>query len=106
MSYQVLPLYNFPNNTYSIPIEINEKNITFNLFFSYNQEAQYWTIDILNDKNENIVCNIPLLTGQNLFQGLDYLEIGKLYIMRKSDMADEIPNSNNLDTDYWLIWEG
>lgn len=106
MAYQVLPLYNFPNNTYSISIEINEKNTTFNLFFSYNSEAKYWTIDILDSKKNNIACNIPLLTGQDLLQGLDYLEIGKLYIMTKSDMADEIPNSTNLDTDYWLIWEG
>lgn len=106
MKNQVIPLYNFPNNTYTIVIEIEEKNTTFNLFFSYNLSAPYWTLEIQDVNKNPIVSNIPLLSGHNLLDGLEYLEIGELYLFTQDDVTQEVPDSTNLDSDYFLVWRG
>lgn len=106
MKYQVIPLYNFPNNTYSIVVEVDGKNVTFNLFFSYNNQAQYWTLDILDQNKNPIICKIPLLSGFNLLQGYEYLNIGELYLLMNAEDNNEIPDSITLGSDYTLVWGG
>ena len=98
-----IPLDNLPNHSFDITLSIKGKNQTFNLFTSYN-EGHYWTIQFRDRYKKPITDSIPLLVGENLFQGLEYLEIGELYLITKSDMAEEVPNVENIGTDYLLLW--
>lgn len=98
-----IPLDNLPNHNFDITLSINKKNTTFNIFTSYN-ERHYWTIQF-RDKNKNpITDSIPLLSGENLFQGLEYLNIGELYLIPKSELVEEVPDVETIGTDYWLLW--
>jgi hypothetical protein len=104
MADQVIPLYNFANNEYNITVENNGKNINYNLFYSYNIEAGYWTLDIRNSQKTTIVGNIPLISGHDLLAGLEYLELGQLALLKTSDTTEEIPNNIDISTDYVLVW--
>ncbi len=100
---QRIPLDNSPNQNFDIALEINGQNKIFNLFLSYNPN-HYWTIRVRDSKKNPITDDIPLLSGGDLFYGLDYLEIGEAYLLRKSGVTEEIPNENTLESDYVLIW--
>ena len=98
-----IPLKNLPNHSFDIVLNIDGKNKTFNLFQSYNA-GHYWTIQFRDRDKVPITDNIPLLSGHNLFQGLEYLNIGVLYLLRKSEMVNEVPDVETIDTDYVLLW--
>lgn len=98
-----IPLDNLPNHSFDITLPIDGENKTFNLFTSYN-EGHYWTIQFRDVNKNPITPNLPLISGENLFQGLDYLNIGELYLIRNSDVIEEIPNVETIENDYLLIW--
>ena len=100
---QRIPLDNSPNQNFNVTLSINGKNTVLNLFLSYN-EGNYWTMQVRDRFKNPITDSIPLLSGQNLLQGLEYLGIGEAFLLRNSDMNEEIPNSDNLGTDYVLLW--
>lgn len=104
MKNQVIPVYNFPNNSYNISIEMGKKNKMLNLFYSYNIPAGYWTLSIRDTDLKTIVGNLPLLSGHNLLEGLDYLELGELFLFRNSELTPEVPNNKNISTKYVLVW--
>lgn len=99
---QIVPLDNSPNQNFDITLSINGKNQTFNLAFSYNI-GHYWTMTVSKNNNP-IVSNIPLLYGDNLLNGLEYLEIGSAYLYKTSDTIYEIPDDTNLGTEFILVW--
>lgn len=100
---QRIPLDNSPNQNFDVTLSINGKNTVFNLFLSYNED-NYWTMQVRDKYKNPITDSIPLLSGQNLLQGLEYLEIGEAFLLKNSDINDEIPNSENLGTDFILLW--
>lgn len=99
---QIVPLDNSPNQNFDISLNINGKNQLLNLAFSYNS-GNYWAMSV--SKNDTtIVSNIPLLYGDNLLRGLEYLEIGSAYLYKLSDTSSEIPDDKNLGSEFILIW--
>ena len=100
---QRIPLDNSPNQNFDVTLSVNGKNTVFNLFLSYNED-NYWTMQVRDKYKKPITDSIPLLSGQNLLQGLEYLEIGEAFLLKNSDINDEIPNSENLGTDFILLW--
>lgn len=100
--YQIIPLDNSPNQTFDITLNIFGKNKTLNLGFTYIKD-KYWKMSIVQ-KDTCHVASVPLLFGDNLLDGLEYLELGKVYLLKVSDIQDEIPNENNLATDFALKW--
>lgn len=102
---QYIPLDNSPNQNFNVTLDINGKNVVYNLFLSYNTD-HYWTMQVRDRFKNPITDNIPLLSGQNLFQGLDYLGIGEAFLLKTSDINEEIPDYKNLDSDFILIWRG
>lgn len=100
---QQIPLDNSPNQNFNVTLELNGKNVIFNLYLSYNAD-NYWTIQVRDKNKKTITDSIPLLCGQNLLQGLEYLEIGEAYLIKKSKDTNEIPNTANIGIDYYLLW--
>lgn len=102
---QQIPLDNSPNQNFDVTLDINGKNVVLNLYLSYN-EGHYWTMQVRDKYKNPLTDSIPLLSGQNLLQGLEHLKIGEAYLLKNSDINDEIPNSENLGTDFILLWRG
>lgn len=100
---QYIPLDNSPNQNFDVTLDINGKNVVLNLFLSYN-DPFYWTMQVRDKYKNPITDSIPLLSGQNLLQGLEYLGIGEAYLLKNSDINDEIPNAENIGTDFILLW--
>lgn len=70
----LLPLDNFPEK---FIVNVLNTNYTFTLRFNSAQDAG-WIFDITDTiSNKNLACNIPLITGTNLLNGLEYLGIGQ-----------------------------
>lgn len=102
---QLIPLDNSPNQNFDITLEYNGKNVIYNLYLSYNPD-NYWTIQMRNSSKKPITDCIPLLSGENLLQGLEYLDLGELYLLPKSNVNQEVPDIYNIESDYYLVWRG
>ena len=109
-TYSVIPLSNLPNQSLTATISINGQNITLNLKFSYNQQAQYWVMTILDQHNNMILDSIPLLCSQPPAQDLlgqyQYLGIGSCFIMNVGNSTLDSPNDQVgvLGQEFVLIW--
>lgn len=104
MAVQV-PLTTDPNSTFSSIIPVNGKNVKFYFFLRYNSEAEYWVMDIMDSSRNPIISSIPLLTGINLLEQYEYLQIGKAYLVKTDDsLLADIPDDTNLSTDFALLW--
>lgn len=101
---QRIPLDNSPNQNFDVTLNINGKNITYNLLLSWNETANYWTMQVRDTLKNPITDSIPLLSGQNLLQGLEYLKIGEAYLIRNSNVDDEIPDIDTIGTNFILLW--
>ncbi len=56
-----------------------------------------WVLDFADSEtNTSIIANLPLITGRNIFDGLDYLEFGcSLYVYTDGN-AEAVPTYENL----------
>lgn len=101
---QQVPLDSSPNQNFDITLFVNGKNVDFNLFFSWNNTAKYWTMDIRDKSKKPLACNIPLYANANLLAGLEYLEIGSVFLIKLSDINADTPDLNTINTDFALLW--
>ena len=102
---QIIPLDNSPNQNFDITLEVNGTNVIYNFYLSYNPD-RYWTFQVRDKMKNPITDSIPLFIGENLLQGLDYLEIGEAFLLPKSNVTQEVPDINNIGTDYYFVWRG
>lgn len=100
-----IPLANQPNQTYSVTISGEKRNINFIITQSYNAQAGYWVLGIYDKTNAPIVLNIPLLCGCDLLEQYGYLDIGHLCLVNLGDQTVEYPNDKNVGGDFELAWE-
>ena len=101
MQFQI-PVTNTPQ-TFGIDIVGKKYLITC----KYNNASDAgWCLDLADaNTNENIVANIPLVTGANLLEGLGYLGIGgALYVTTDGDPS-AVPTLDNLGTESFLFFD-
>jgi len=99
-----IALSNQPNQTYTITVSGNNRNVTFIIEQSYNSIAGYWTINIYDQSKQSIVMDIPLLAGQNLLEQYGYLNIGELYVINIGDQSISKPDDTNIADNFKLVW--
>lgn len=102
MSLFVLPLQNVPQQ-----FEIALGGANYILTSKYNAaEEGGWTLDLQDAvTNEYLACNIPLITGANLLDGLEYLGIpGELIVFTDGDDL-AVPTLENLGVESNLYFE-
>jgi hypothetical protein len=94
MTY-LIPLTNIPQT-----FEIQLNGITYNLTTRFNdQDDAGWVIDLADADNVPLVTGLPLVTGGNLLDGLEYLGIGgELWVYTNGD-PNAVPTVDNLGTD-------
>ena len=82
----------------------------FNFNFSYNSEANYWIMAVMDTiTGKMLVSNIPLIAGvypsANLLEQFEHLRIGSAVVVKVNpDNEDDAPNDKNLGIDFKLVW--
>lgn len=90
-----LPLANVPQ-TFQIPLA----GVTYTLTCKWNDQGSFWALDIADSNSNPLVANIPLITGADCLDGLDYLGIGgSLYVLTDGASPDDVPTLDNLGVD-------
>lgn len=64
-----------------------------------------WILDIADSQQNPIVAGLPLITGADLLDGLDYLGIQGSLIVYTNGQADAVPTFDNLGTDCNLYFQ-
>lgn len=93
-AYQI-PLANTPQE-FEIPLA----GVVYTFTSKWNDMGGFWAVDIADANNDPIASNIPLITGADCLEGLDYLEFdGSLYVLTGGASPDDAPTLANLGVD-------
>lgn len=78
----IIPLINEPQQ-----FEIALAGVNYLMTCKWNDSDDAgWVLDIADDSGTPIICNMPLITGADLLDGMDYLGIqGSLFIFTDGD---------------------
>ena len=106
---QLVPLTSQPNQTINTVLSINGQNRALQLGFRFNEMAGYWIMVVSDSNTQSILIDsLPLVTGlfpaANLLGQYAYLGIGAATLVNAGNVAMDYPGSNNLGTDFVLIW--
>jgi hypothetical protein len=107
--YQLIPLSTDPNQTFVVPLNIDNSVKDQLLTLRYNEIAGYWVMT-LYDVNGNIILDsVALVTGNapagNILGQYAYMGLGSAYVVNASSVGvPNFPNSQDLGSDYVLIW--
>lgn len=98
----LIPLNNVPES-----FGITLAGIDYQMTSKWNDaEDAGWVLDIADANGNPIACNIPLITGADLLDGLDYLGLGgSLYVMTNGASPFDVPTLDNLGTDSNLYFQ-
>lgn len=76
----------------------------YQLVVKWNVSAGVWVLDILDADENPILCGVPIVTGVDLLDQYEYLELGgKLYALTDHD-ADLPPGFTDLGVTGHLYW--
>ena len=108
MATQLLPLTSAPNQSLQTTVSIDGKNVTLALTLRYNETAEYWILSIADARGNLLLDSLPVLTGgypaANLLEQYAYLGIGSAYVIKTGGTAADYPGSEQLGTDFVLVW--
>ena len=108
MSIYQLPVSNLPNQSFDTTIpNKNGDNITWYFRLVWNLCTETWEISIAKNNETNYVAlNIPVITSDNLLEYMMYKEdLGKIIVMNSGKSLVEKPNTENLGSDYLILWD-
>lgn len=100
-SFFLVPLTNVPQQ-----FQLVLAGITYQLTSKWNDSDNGgWVLDIADQNGTPLACNIPLITGADCLEGLDYLGIqGNLYVSSSASSPLDVPTLDNLGTDSFLYF--
>lgn len=76
---------------------VNLAGINYTLTFKWNDSDQSgWIMDVGDESNNPIACGLPLITGDNILEGLDYLGIQGIIIVYTNGDASAVPSYDGL----------
>ena len=107
---QVIPLISSSNQSLSCKVVIDGgTQINLSLFIIFNEIARYWVMNVSNaDTKTSYLTGVPLVPGDypagNILEQYSYLGIGSAYMVSINDLADTLPQNDNLGTDWFLVW--
>lgn len=108
MADQIVPLSCQPNQSLTVSLDIDVAPVTLQLYVSYNEIAEYWTMDIADATGNPLVGSIPLTCAGwpagNLLAPWAFLKIGAACMVNASGVPTDYPDDTNLGTDFLLVW--
>jgi hypothetical protein len=92
----LIPLINEPQ-----AFEITLASIDYMLTCKWNNQTDAgWVLDIADALGNPIACNIPLITGADCLEGLQYLGLGgSIYVLTNGAKPNDVPTLDNLGMD-------
>lgn len=92
----LMPLVNTPQQ-----FNIDLAGTTYQFTCKWNNAADGgWVFDIADALGNPMACNLPLITGDNILDGLDYLGInGSLFVLTNGSSPTDVPTFSNLGID-------
>ena len=92
----LIPLSNTPQQ-----FQIALAGVTYQMTSKWNDSTDAgWVIDIADQDDNPLACNIPLITGADILENLEYLGIpGQLYVNSTGSNPLAIPTLDNLGVD-------
>lgn len=95
LSNFLIPFDNFPET-----FDITLAGVDYTIVSKYNDVDENWAIDIQDSLGNPIACNIPMITGADMLDGLEYLGIqGSLYVLTTGASPFDTPTFDNLGVD-------
>jgi hypothetical protein len=96
LSNFVIPFDNFPEQ-----FDITLAGVDYTIISKYNDaDGGGWVIDIQDSLGNPIACNIPMITGADMLDGLEYLGIGgSLFVQTTGASPFDVPTLDNLGID-------
>jgi hypothetical protein len=93
-------------NNFQIPLQgiaqqftIDLNGVTYTLTVKWNDSPDAgWAMDIADEQQNPLACYIPLVTGTDLLEGLEYLGIGGSLVVYTEGDATAVPTFENLGT--------
>jgi len=109
MAIVQIPLTNQPNQNFSISLPSTSANILLYARIYWNRIAEYWQMDISNDRGVALVSGLPLLISGSIYADLlgqfKYLDIGTMFIFPFSEaFENKSPGLNDWGVNHSLIW--
>lgn len=110
MAWHEIPLDTYPDQEFSITVEVNDMNIPLIMRLRYNTEGDFWHMDVSDGvTGEMLISNIPLVTGEypaaDILRQFEHIGIGQAVVLAVTDnTAGEIPGLSDLGTDFVLLW--
>lgn len=108
MTLSIIPLRPIPNYSFSSKVPVDGVNKTLYFTITYNSIAEYWLLRIQDDKKQDLLSSIPLVSGEgdaiNILGQYAYLGIGSAYIVSAETVTEEYPSAATLGSKWVLIW--
>ena len=93
-------IYLIPKSNDPQSFGVNLAGINYTLTFKWNDSDQSgWIMDIGDEANNPLACSLPLITGANVIDGLNYLGIQGVLIVYTNGDESAVPTYDNLGTD-------
>lgn len=110
MQLSKVELKPIPNQTFKVVITFDDKKQTFFLSFSYKELCEYWVMTLQDIYQNNLLSNIPLITGGglleagNLLKQFGYKMLGSMIIYKARQNDRDYPGPKDLGVDFELYW--
>lgn len=96
--YEV-PLTNTPQK-----VVVDLAGVAYQLLVQWNGASACWILDINNQDGTPILQGVPLVTGVNLLDQFDYLDIGGALYAQTDGDVNVVPTFDNLGTEGHLYF--
>lgn len=91
------------SNAYVVPlIAANQQffislaGVTYHLKVKWNKFSNAWVLDIQDSQQNNILTGIPMVTGCDLLEQYQYLNIGGAMVVQSTNDPDLVPDYTTL----------
>jgi hypothetical protein len=109
MSAQIIPLTPSPNQTITPSLFVDGTTLVLNLKIYFNEQMNFWVMDIADQNNNPLVSSVPLEPGvwpaANVLRPYTYLKIGSAFLMDVSGSPYTPSSSSLLGTQQVLLWD-
>jgi hypothetical protein len=99
-----LPVTNKPNNIFRAQVVVDGENREYILTLRYREVCRYWTMDVADLNGNDILVNVPLVTGVNLFQQLGYLGLGAVILIDRLNTGKSAAAADELGYGTIMLW--
>lgn len=102
----MITTYQIPLSGFAETFTVNLAGTTYTFTVKWNNAPDAgWILDIADSNQNPIVCGMPLITGDNILDGLNYLNFGGALIVRTDGDLTAVPTFDNLGTECNLYFE-